>query len=392
VRLAVLAGALCGALAAGCGEDEPPPEPAPRPEPEPPAPIVAGRAIADPNAFALVPTSEGALLVWGPPHRDGGGVRAVRLGPAGAALGAEQPVAAGVTAEEHPSHVVEIEAASEGRTVGVAWVVDYGRQARVQAARSPDGGRRFADPEELGPTVDQPPGAGGRISAVANGEGTIVVHHRIEDADCTLTEGRCARIDRHTVGGGDLADAVRDTSAQEVSRPCEPLVVGALFRSGSWFYALCAADPEPTTHALVIDPDPQLATPVEVHAGCTPVGFAPLDRSVAVVGRCGDETAAVVLDERGERHATLRPAERAVTCLEGRPVLELREGNDARRLRLGQAIDHLEALLPDEVAPEGSRAIWTGEALLVGVPSGHELSIRRHECERGDRFDRTDLL
>jgi hypothetical protein len=388
--VAVLLAGLVGAGATGCGEEEPAPAPPPAPEPEPPAPVVAGRSIADAHAFALVPTSEGALLVWGPPHTAGGGVRAVRLGPAGAALGAEQPVAPGVTATQRPAHVVEIEAASAGRAVGVIWVEDRGRRAQVRAARSPDGGRRFAPPEALGATADHPSGAGGRISAVAGDDGTIVVHHRIEDAACTLTEGRCARIDRHTVGGGDLANAVRDTSVQEIPHPCEPLVVGALHRAGSWFYALCAADPEPTTHALVIDPDPELATPVALHPGCTPAGLAPLDGAVAVFARCGAEARVAVLDERGERRARSRPARRAVRCAEGRPVLEVRAGEATHRLRLGAAVDHLEALLPEAIAPPGARAVWTGEALLVGVPQGHALSVRRYECERGDRFDRTD--
>lgn len=386
--------ALLAALLLACGDDDEARAPAPEPPsaPEPPAPIVAGRPIATDHAFDLVPTSEGAVLLWGPPHRDGGGLRAVRLGPTGAAVGPEVSVRRGVTAQDHPSHVVEVRGASAGRALGAAWVIDHGRVSEVQAARSPDGGRRFARPRALGATVDH--AGGGRVSIVANDEGTMVVHHRIGAAPCTVEEGPCARIARHTLGDGDLAEAVRDTSTEEVPRPCEPLVTGALHRDGSWYYGLCSDDPRPTTVVFVIDVEPSLATPVEVAPGCVPRGFAPLDRGVAALSRCGQgadaAVAAHVLDDRGQTLARWRDVERRVRCERGQPVLTLASGGDERTLRLGAAIDGIEGLLPAEVAPAGARAVWTGEALLVGVPEDHELTVRRYACERGDRLHRTD--
>ena len=38
---------------------------------------------------------------------------------------------------------------------------------------------------------------------------------------------------------------------------------------------------------------------------------------------------------------------------------------------------------------EGSRAVWTGEAVLIATPLGREVALRRYECGRGG-FHRTD--
>ena len=46
----------------------------------------------------------------------------------------------------------------------------------------------------------------------------------------------------------------------------------------------------------------------------------------------------------------------------------------------------IEAWLPGSIAPDGSRAVWTGESVLVATPIGPEgsraVSVRRFQCER----------
>jgi hypothetical protein len=46
-------------------------------------------------------------------------------------------------------------------------------------------------------------------------------------------------------------------------------------------------------------------------------------------------------------------------------------------LTLDAPQSRLEALLPEAIAPVGARAVWTGEALLVAVPDGSDLLLRR---------------
>lgn len=382
-------------LTAGCecGGEEPGPAPPPEPPP-PPAPIAAGRRIADPGAFALVPIPDGALLVWGAPYASGGGVRTLRLGPLGAALDEERAVAdrgaaAGGAAEDHVSQAVEVEAYAVGQDVGVAWVLDYGHHLETQAAFSVDGGQRWSATEELGHSVRLPEGRRGRLAMTGNDE-ALVLYHRIEEADCVASEGRCARFTRRGLGEG-ASRVGRGTEPLEVRYPCEPLVAGAAWAEGSWYHGVCHEDGgRVTTTVYAIRPELAYAAPTPIE-GCSPVGMTPLGPAgVAVVTRCGEARHAVRLDEMGRVVQRFAPVERVVSCEDGRPTLELRQGSEQRKLRLGEALDHLEPMLPEDVAPEGSRAVWTGEALLLASPMGRELVLRRYQCE-GDRFDRTDM-
>ena len=59
-------------------------------------------------------------------------------------------------------------------------------------------------------------------------------------------------------------------------------------------------------------------------------------------------------------------------------------------LALTASQSRLEAWLPENVAPPGSRAVWTGESLLIAAPQSGEVSLRRYECVDGD-LTRTDV-
>ncbi len=173
--------------------------------------------------------------------------------------------------------------------------------------------------------------------------------------------------------------------------PCEPFVGGALARGGTWYYALCHAEEAPTATVYALRPAIDYAAAMDAPAGCVPAGIAPLDDGVAVVTRCGEGERAMHLDEMGQETGRFAIEDRGASCEAGRPVLRIGGGGQRHILRLGAATDHVEALLPASVAPPGSRAIWTGEALLVAAPIGGEVSLRRYQCVRGDRFDRTDV-
>ncbi len=395
VSAAVCVSALTLTVLLGC-EDPPPPPPPPPPVPAALEPIVAGRTIADDAGFALIPVAEGALLLWAVPYREGGGVRAVRLSATGAALGSDSPVAAhgaaaGGTAEQHVSQAVELDAFASGRRVGVAWVLDFGHHLSTQATWSSDGGERFGEVEDLGETVRLEAGQRGRIALSADDEGTLIVHHRIQEGPCVSSSGQCAMFRRHGLGV-DAGRAGRGAEPLEVRTPCEPFVASALFRAGTWYHGICheSAEQGPSTTIYAVRPEVSYAAPT-LFEGCVPAGLAPLDRGVLAMARCGDDWVGRHLDEMGQVQATFRPAERTVRCEEGRPVLRIGPGRREAKLQLGAAMARLEALLPEDVAPSSARAIWTGEAILVAVPQQRSLSVRRYQCRKDGRLDRSDV-
>lgn len=380
-------------VACACGEEPPPPTPAP-PPPPPPAPIASSRPVAEAGAFALVPTGEGALLVWGAPYSAGGGVRALPLGPLGEATGSEQTVAvrgaaAGGAVEQRVGHAVEVAAAASGRRVGVAWVMDHGEALETEAAYSVDGGRAFGQAEPFGPSVRLERDRRGRVVMSASEELGLVLQHRVPEGPCVATSGSCALLHRAALGP-DASEARRGNLPLEIQRPCDPLISGALAHRGTSYYAICHEEPAPRAMVYVIRPDVTYAAAIDSADGCLPAGLAPLDDGVAALTRCGEALSALVLDEMGRERARLARVAREAVCEGGRPVLRIGEGQARHSLRLGEAQDHVEALLPEAMAPEGARAIWTGEALLVAAPIGRDVSLRRYQCVR-DRLDRTDV-
>lgn len=344
-----------------------------RSEPPARAPSIAeSRAVSDAAAIALVPTGEGALLAWGARH----GVRAIPLGPLGEPAGTEI-----VLADEERA-ITELDASASGRRVAIAWVADDGASAAVEATYSLDGGRSFAAPDPLGPTVR---GSSGRLDMAAHEDGSLVLYHRIPEGPCVASQGTCARFTRTGIGG-DASRGMRGTEPLEVRHPCDPLVSGALWHDGTWYHAVCHADPEPSTLVYAIRPAISYAAPIDLPSGCMPLGVAPLDDGVAALTRCAERTTATHLDLMGRPLARFDPVERSVVCAAGRPSITL--GSERARLRLDGSREDLEALLPETIAPEGARAVWTGEALIVAAPARGEVALRRYRCLGGDRFDR----
>jgi hypothetical protein len=373
----------------GCGEDPPPPAPRSEPAP-PPAPIASPRAIASETAFAITATDEGAVLFYGAPYSERGGLRAVVVGPHGETIG--QPFGQDVSvwsqrSADAASPIVEVEAAATGRLVGVVWLVDHGARVLAYSAYSNDGGRTFAEAVELGPSVSLPRDRRGRLSIAANEEGQLRFYQRVEDGPCVgEARGETCAIFVGRAVGSDLSGDERGVERREVARPCDPLVSGLRWHGGTRYVSICDLDGDtPQTTVVAIRPAIDWAAITE-HA-CAPAGIAPLDQGIVAFTACDR---AYVLDEMGGDVARLDAPVRTPACAEGRVELRLSSGSITRRLRLAGAADHLEALLPPTIAEEGARAVWTGEAMLVALRVGREVKLRRYACARG-RFDRTDV-
>jgi hypothetical protein len=402
-RAVLAATGLAASLAAAC-EDPQPPTIAPPPPPVPVAPIAAPRPVASSIAFDLVHTPGGAVLAWGTPARNGGGVRALALDPFGAPRGTEVDVvrtgdARTASADDAPTQIEELSATSSGTRVGLAWVLG-GPTPRVQATFSPQETEGFAPAGTLGDTVALTPGsrpARGRIATSTREDGALFVTHRMEDAPCSeavvAEQGgadlACGRVAQRELDA--IAGAVEDAPAMEIPAPCATLLPGAVTTAGTWFYGLCHGTPAPVTTVYAIRPSISYAAANDALPDCAPEALAPLPEGMLLVGACaGGTRSAAVLDPTGRVTATLASFDAAVTCEGGRPVVTLAGEVPPRRIPLTAAVSRVEALLPERVAPRGARATWTGSSLLVATPLEGEVSLRRYEC-RETGLVRTDL-
>lgn len=385
-------------LLVGCSLfEDPQPPPAP-PPPPPPAPIAAARPIATRAAFDIVSGPAGTFVAWGVPGNDGAGVRILELGPGGAARGSEAEIGIGSAAapgstEQAPNQIVELAMAASGDHLGVAWSVIVGGEFHVEAAYAATP-PAFAHAVDLGP-MELASGRG-NVSVAALGDGSLYVAHRITRGPCHDAETgatQCSRFSRTRLPEGD---SVRGDGASVIATPCAPLLPGTVGGASGepWFYGVCHGE-SPTTTVFVINPDPatQYAAAAEVLAGCTPIAMSRADSGAVLRARCGDDEAFARIDPMGRVARELRHAVLTARCEAGRPVLEAREGEASIVRRLTESESRIEAWLPGNVAPDGARAVWTGEALLVALPMGpesdREMGLRRFECI-GAELLRTD--
>jgi hypothetical protein len=391
----------CGLL--GCGDPEPPATAVAPPPPVPVLPIAAPRPVSSSIAFDLVSTPGGAVLAWGTPARQGGGVRALGLDPLGAPRGTEVDVvrrgeARTASADEAQAQIEELTIASSGTRVGLAWVLG-GPTPIVQATFSPQEVEEFAPPRTLAPTSALVPGshaARGRIAMSSREDGALVVTHRLDDARCSdavaaeagTPGARCARIARSEIDS--LVAELEPTTEMEVPSPCPSLLAGAVTTAGTWFYGICHLAPTMATTLYAIRPSISYAAANDTLAGCTPDAIAPLAEGVAVTGTCEGGRHMSFVDATGRETSVVVAPRLEVACEAGRPVLSTGGEATPRRLGLVAAVSRLEGLVPERIAPRGARAVWTGAALLVAAPLEGEVSVRRYECREAGLV-RTDL-
>jgi hypothetical protein len=374
----------------GCADPPPAPPPAP-PPPPPPAPILAPRPIATSAAVDLVASGDSAMLAWGVPSSQGGGVRFMELGPGGAPRGSEielarRSAAAGGPAEQAPLQIIELSMAAAAGHVGVAWIVTPFDTSIVEAAYASSPGA-FTAARELG-TVDRYDShTRGSVIVSSGADGNIWVTHRITRHACIATEGDCTRFTRERLDSS--GGAGRGDEPLEVAAPCEPLLPGALSVAGRSYYGVCHAGDAQATTVYVIDPAVSYAAAAEVLPGCVPVGLAPAGPNVVLRAHCPDGEAMTRITETGRTPTTVRQATFAVRCDTGRPTLTAGAGAELA-YALTASESRIEAWLPENIAPVGSRAVWTGEALLVAVPQSGEVALRRYECVEGELL-RTDV-
>ncbi|MFW5921468.1 MAG: hypothetical protein ACOCUS_06475, partial [Polyangiales bacterium] len=287
------------------------------------------------------------------------------------------------------ARVLEVVAAAGGGRLGVAWVEQTDAEQRVRAAIGDARGRAFGPPLELAEAEDHDGSHRGWLAASASDEGELDVLFRSTLGSCggAHPEHRCVRFFHRRLS----TDAQPRGLPLVVPEPCPRAVVGNVFAGGDWYFALCsrpAASPEPTAVTLyALRFEPQYAHAEELLEGCTPQGMSALSAGVLAVGDCDGEPHGVRIGDAGRSRDDLGAIEREARCRAGRPELWARGAERASR-RLDAPVSRLEALLSSARAPDGARAAWTGEAVLVARPLENRVAIGRYQC-RGGSLERT---
>ncbi|MCB9600820.1 MAG: hypothetical protein H6720_10770 [Sandaracinus sp.] len=284
--------------------------------------------------------------------------------------------------ELYPPDALEIAAAGGGGQLAVAWVERHGTAFRALATHgSPEGA--FAPPTELGPTERTLTGDRGHVAAAVSSAGHVEAMARLATGPCGEGEnvGECVPVGITRLAPGP---SERRGVGLMLPRPCTPTVLGFLHTNDVWHYAVCDASEGTATTFYAVQFEPEYAHAERSLEGCTPRGLVAFGSGAAVVGDCEGSRRGLWLGEAGRQRRSFEGTAQ-ITC-EGEPTLVLPDGS---REPLSAPREGLAALLDDEVAPPGSRAIWTGEVLLVAAPLDREVSLRRHECWNGT-FRRTD--
>lgn len=390
-RVALLVSVSAALL--GCG-DPPPPPPVPTLPPiERPA-IISPRPVASSAAFDLVAVPRGALFVWGQPTRMGGGVRAARLDPFGTVEKPDIVVyapplsASGTAAERIAADALEVSVSAAGGRVGVVWVGREQTALTIESALGDLNADTFSPRRVLGPTTRAQTGGRGHVAAAVAPDGRAFALARVLDApSCEGSSAPCGTFHVYAL----RPDAAGTSSPPIlVPAPCDLGAVGVGFAQGRFHYAVCGAPRgERATTVYTIEPTDQYARADSVLPGCAPSAAFVVHDELVIPAQCSGGSAGVRLSrEAGAmRPFTYDPAN--VRCDGSVPILAA-SGTNAFSLRLDQPMSGIERMLPPRVAPPGSRAVFTGRAVLVASILGGEVTVHRFECE-GGQLVRTDV-
>ena len=336
--------------------------------------------LLDASLFELVATSEGALLLWAA-GKCGQGLSLQRFDADGIPLGVTENVPA-CGSLDAGAEVSQVAAVAVGGKLGLAWIVRSGSDAQALGSYGEDTASSLAPALPLG--AAEPARVAARAQLLLSGAetGQMRVAFWAPSARCTGQPGRCAQVISAPLPPAREA-AARRSDAREVPHPCPRLLVGSAWSHGIWYDAFCALDAEDgraTTEVYAVRPEIFYAEALPTLQGCTPLGVAPSERGVLVLGACSDGLYAHALSEA---HKTvLARAERSVRCEAGRPILELRAHNGVvESYKLSGPRDRIELWLPATLAADAGRAAFTGRSLLVAAVQNQHLVLSRQHCE-----------
>ena len=353
------------------------------------APVAKASASASPpsqpalGAFDLTSTDSGAALVT--LDATHAGLLLTRFDARGRAQ-APEPLfdAKAKDAPRDVTEVSEVAAASLGADLDVLWVEKSALGAHARGLLRPLQARGAAPLQDLN-AVQEPIAAPRGNVAVGNSEGHFLVLSRREKTACAdSNQSDCIGFDlfRQEPNG-----SARTGSPLAVPLPCEQNSVSFAVSGSRWYYGVCSRSTgKPLTTLFSIQSEPAYARADRILEGCLPLGATAQGGDLIVIGDCGGQRQG--LRVRGG-NAALEEAKvdrLEVVCESGKPLLR-QLGAGGLSLPLNERRDRLEAFLPPTLSPPHSRAVWTGEALLVASPphandGAHaQVTVKSYRCD-----------
>jgi hypothetical protein len=345
---------------------------------------VAGLAIATPTAFDLVPSESGATLVF----VEARGRRTLRLelDAAGAVKGSPATALDGASLHGDPS---DLAATWVHEKLALAWVERVGPKATVRAtwARA-DGVNAAAGPKvfELGSTWVGPRTARGNV-VVAARDDRALVFARGEETPCTDPgQKSCFGFAFHEL---QPDRAVPTGLPLTVPVPCTDHSATLGVVGERWHYGVCTdTGTAPVTTLFTIERNPEYARADRLLEGCKPSGTLVFGHALWLIGDCQGNRRAVRVAGRNDQLEFIELGTARLDCASDGPRVRA-PGLD---LVLDEPRAGLETLLPADLTPAGSRAAWSGRALLVATAGSGALGMSRFRCEAGRLLKESVLL
>jgi hypothetical protein len=337
--------------------------------------LAAVGAVASAAALDLVLMPSGPLLVWAPPRAEaGGGILLLELDASGEPRGAVRRAApAGEQGD-----VLELAAAPSGADVAVIYREPHeGGGSHTLSLRvpldaaAPEPALLAVSPAELGE-------GRGRVAIAGAADRPARAMYMAGIAACSDQDdvAPCAGFGFSELGGTERAG--RAEPWLSVPSPCPEGAVGVAGLDQRFFYAVCSWRRDaPATMAYAINVENYYARADEVLHGCAPLGMVAIDaQTVLLGGDCGVLRRAARLTVDMKPPAEFPLDDLALACRRGRASITA----TGWALSLDHARAELEVVLPEQVAPSGARALWTGSALLVAQRMSGRLELTRYTC------------
>lgn len=316
-------------------------------------------------------------MIWAPLGAHRPALLRVELDETGSRRGSASVL---LGASARSGEIADLAAAQVGERLAVAWIERADGKARARATWAVPKAPLF----ELGPAFYGPSAARGNIVVAERRESALVFSRGIEAPCIDPGKSACYAFDFHELA----ADRVKRTGVPlSVPVPCTDNSTALAVLPSRYHYGVCTDDGKgPVTTIFTITPEPAYARAEQVLAGCEPAGTFVWKDNAWLVAEC----------QGSRRAARIGGGDEVVEYLDMRaPTLECRSGilrirASSFELVLDEPRQRLEALLPTSIAPRGSRAVFTGNAVLVASNAGTSLRLARYTCT-GERLEETNV-
>ena len=334
---------------------------------------------ASAGAFDLVTANGGAALVWAPGA--GKGLSLTLLDAQGATRRTESVFAEGEDAGLPPSsaNISEVAAVARDQQLGIVWLEETAGAARSRGTlRTISDSGSAAHVIEIGPVLLPVSRPRGNLAITSTSDRFLVLS-RGEKSECIDSSANdCVGFAFHRLEANGTSTQSLPLS---VPLPCDQNSVSFAVAGSRWYYGVCSrATGKPVTTLFSIQTDPEYARADRILEGCLPLGALSQGGDLLVVGDCGGERRGVRVRSGNAETSEIRVNRLDAVCDAGRPLLH-QLGPNGLKLSLDGPRDRVEAFLPPELAPPASRAVWTGQRLLVAHMTGPSVTLKAYQCD-----------